>query len=473
VAPPFGAWAKPHDVGSYTTRCSTYIAGDADHGNDARGGAFTITAMPPPPADTGWTQKADVPVGGKNKRVKDGACLAYCEEHDSDYVYLLKGNNRAEFYKYNSEANTWAAKESIPPIGRAGKKKMVKKGATLAQCTYTHKLYATKGNNTVEFWEYDPANSGTSTYPWTQKADVPTGAKNVKEGTGAVAVQIGDTNYIYFLKGSGTQEFYRYNTVANAWETKATAPAGLSGKPFKNGSALALTEDGKTIFAVKGSYNEFFRYSVDSNVWLTKTSLPLIGASGRKKKVKDGAGMAFHAGKVYALKGGNTQEFWNYTADSDRWVQGRDIPIGGGKRVKGGGALVYVASAHALYATKGNNTLEFFKYGLSAYGLQLTANGPEQNAASNSSFRTSRPELRIAPNPFSNLTTVSYAVSKAGNVSLRLYDVAGNLVSTLSAGYSAAGNYTTHIDASKLVRGIYLLKLESEGTTATQKLILE
>jgi hypothetical protein len=447
--------------GNYTIAAYTIYGPDLNHANDTAHGACTVIL----PA---WTQQADVPIGTKNKKVKDGACLTYCEEHDSDYVYLLKGNNRAEFYKYNSEANAWAAKESIPPIGRAGKKKMVKKGATLAQCTYTHKLYATKGNNTVEFWEYDPNAIGV--YPWTQKADVPTGAKNVKEGTGAVAVQIGDTNYIYFLKGSGTQEFYRYNTVANAWESKASAPTGLSGKPFKNGSALALTEDGKTIFAVKGSYNEFFRYSVDSNVWLTKTSLPLIGSSGKKKKVKDGAGMAFHAGTVYALKGGNTQEFWNYVADSDKWAQGPDVPLGAGKKVKGGGALVYVASVNALYATKGNNTLEFYKFALASFAR--AAPGANPNVTGSAAPLVAY-DLVASPNPFTGVLNVAYALPRSAVVSLKLYDVTGSLVTVLAQGYARAGRYSARIDGARLAHGIYLLKYEAGSYRTTRKLILE
>jgi hypothetical protein len=465
VIAPFAAWPKPHAVGSYTTRCSTYIAGDANHANDARGGSFTVLGLGSP---EGWSQKADVPFGGKNKRVKDGACEAYSEgtDADSSYIYALKGNNTVEFYRYSIESNTWVARESIPAIGSSGKKKKVKKGASLAGAG--DMFYATKGNNTLEFWKYD---RGADAYAWQQKADVPTGAKNVKEGTGAVTVPLGETMYVYLLKGSGTQEFYRYNPITNVWASKASAPAGLSGKPYKNGSALALGEDGRTIYAVKGSYNEFFSYSVDSNFWTTKLSLPLIGASGRKKKVKDGAGIAYHAGKVYALKGGNTQEFWNYVAESNKWVQKPDIPIGGGKRVKGGGALVYAPSATALFAFKGNNTLEYWKYQLSGkcevrsmnYGVQSSSFIPH-----NSDFR-----LQIAPNPFTSAALITYSLPKAGNVSLKLYDVTGTLVTTLVQGYHAAGSSSFTIHRSSLARGIYVLKLETETRTTTSKLIIE
>jgi hypothetical protein len=466
VIAPFPAWPKPHAVGSYTTRCSTYIAGDANHANDARGGSFTIQAGGGP--SEGWSQKADVPTGGKNKRVKDGACEAYSEgtDADSSYIYALKGNNTVEFYRYSIESNTWVARESIPAIGSSGKKKRVKKGASLAGTG--DMFYATKGNNTLEFWKYEP---GADAYAWQQKADVPTGAKNVKEGAGAVTVTLGETMYVYLLKGSGTQEFYRFNPITNVWLTRTTAPAGLSGKPFKNGSALALGEDGRTIYAVKGSYNEFFSYSVDSNFWTTKAALPLIGSSGKKKKVKDGAGIAYHAGNVYALKGGNTQEFWNYSVESNKWVQKPDIPIGGGKRVKGGGALVYAPSATALFAFKGNNTLEYWKYQLSGKCEVRSMNYEVQSSSfipHNSDFR-----LQIAPNPFTSAATITYSLLKAGNMTLKLYDVTGTLVTTLVQGYHTAGSSSFTIHRSSLACGIYLLKLETETATTTSKLIIE
>jgi hypothetical protein len=425
---------------------------------------------PPPPTDTSWVSLPDVPLSGKNKKVKDGTALAYCEEHDTDFVYLLKGNNTYAFHKFNTEGNTWALKESIPAIGSTGKKKSVKKGSSLAQCQFYDKLYATKGNNTIEFWEYDPAKSGTPNYPWAEKAAVPLGAKACKEAVSSVAVQSGDTNYIYLLKGSGTQEFYRYNTLTNTWETMLSAPSGLSGKPYKKGSKLAVAEDGKTIYLLKGSYNELYAYDVTTNAWTTKTSLPLIGASGKKKKAGDGSSMAYHAGIIYTLKGNNTQEYWNYLVDSSRWVQGADFPLGGGKKVKAGGALVYVASIHALVATKGNNTQEFYKRGVPAFAFATP--DVAQNATGKRTELMSY-GLLASPNPFNNVLNIAFSLPKSGNVSLRLYDVTGSVVTTIANGFAPAGSYNTRIDGSKLSRGIYLLKFESEGYRATQKLILE
>jgi hypothetical protein len=279
-----------------------------------------------------------------------------------------------------------------------------------------------------------------------------------------------DSTWVYFLKGSGTQEFYRYNPMPNLWETMTPAPLGASNKTWKNGSCLAY-DGANTIYALKGSYNELFSYSCSTGIWDSHASLPLIGSMGKKKKVKDGAGLAYHAGHLYAQKGGNTFEFWTYAADSDRWVQYPDVPMGTGKKVKGGGALVYATGPNALYEFKGNNTLDFFKYGFSTYSLPLA--GSTQGGVMTASLDAQHSALRIAPNPFTNTTTINYTLPRAGNVSLKLYDVTGTLVTTLASGHRNAGTSSFIVHRSSLSSGIYMLKLESDNTTATAKLIIE
>jgi hypothetical protein len=70
-----------------------------------------------------------------------------------------------------------------------------------------------------------------------------------------------------------------------------------------------------------------------------------------------------------------------------------------------------------------------------------------------------------------------YALPGSGNVSLKLYDIAGRLVSTLASGYHAAGTYSLPITASgleqKLAAGIYVIRLDSDGRRTTQKLVVE
>jgi hypothetical protein len=462
----FPEWAKPHSVhSSYAMRCSVYVAFDGDPSNDVATGTFSITARPLIPF--GWNLLAPVPPGPKAKNVKDGADLAYGQaatDNDTGYIYAFKGNNRYEFYRYNIDSKEWISRDSIPAVGTSGKKKAVKKGSALTVGT-DDKVYGTKGNNTLEFWCYDPSKPATQ--HWGQLADVPAGAKALKEGTGLAAVN----GYIYLLRGSGTTDFYRYNINVPGWETMAPAPVGISGKPYKNGSSIAY-DGGDTIWCLKGSYNEFAAYSVTGNIWVTKDTLPKKSPPGTKKtKVKDGSQIASdHSGLVYALKGGNTLEFWTYKCSDHTWYTAASLPAGA-KKVKGGGGLTWSSKDHMLYAFRGNNTLEFWVF--NPFSMLMAPEHKNDGAMSAGLQNIGDFKLSISPNPFTSLTHVNYTLPKSGSMALRLYDVAGQLVTTLAQGYTLAGSHSALLNADKLAHGIYLLKFESEGYSTTSKLIIE
>jgi len=473
------AWTVPMSPGTQNL-VRVFAVGSGTSLFDQSNGTFSILS-----ADAGWTRKPDLLPGGKSKGVKDGAVLSYAAgpRGDSDFVYALKGNNTYEFYRYSSLSNAWAVRESIPAINRLSKKKAVKKGSSLATVRkkfggsppdWQVSLYATKGNGTYDFWHYDPAGGG-----WAQKADVPVGAKKVKEGTSAVHVSIhysgpdADSNFVYLLKGSSTFEFYRYNTETDLWSAPlANAPGGASGKPYKNGSSIAY-DGGDTIWCLKGSYNEFAAYSISGNNWVTKELLPFVAPPGTKKaKVKDGSGTAAVGRTVYALKGGNTNELWYFFADANHWAHGTDLTVGL-KKVKGGGALTYSDGDEALYAFRGNGTREFWHYGpVASFDVFAANSGPKAVQGLTALPRTEF-ALRIAPNPFARAAAITYSLPEAGAVSLKLYDVSGKLVTVLARGNATAGSHGALVDAEKLARGIYLLKFESENYTTTEKLIIE
>ncbi|MEO0108683.1 MAG: choice-of-anchor J domain-containing protein, partial [candidate division WOR-3 bacterium] len=434
---------------------------------------FTISALP-----LGWVARASVPEGPKAKKVKDGGCLGYIEIADSGLVYALKGNNRCEFYSYNPATYVWATKESIPILGSALKKKAVKRGGALVGVDVRRagpRLLALKGNNSLEFWQYCPDTTGV--YLWVQKPDVPAGARAIKEGSGLASVRVHhphgeDSSFVFLLKGSGTNEFYRFSVQDESWTTMAPAPGGASGKPYKNGSCLTASEDGATVYCLKGSYNEFASYDVATNTWSTLAPLPLTGSAGRKK-AKDGAALACAGGLVYALKGGNTLEFWQYKSDTvggpAGWTEIEAIPTGS-KKVKGGRALVYAPKAHGLFALKGNNTLEFYQYAFATVAQANDAQNATMGASKGAVFGT---RLAIAPNPFSTRTTIRYTLSSHCLVSLGLYDLSGALVRTLANGTRPAGSHTCVLIPGSLPRGVYLLRLCVGPVTATEKLILE
>jgi hypothetical protein len=82
------------------------------------------------------------------------------------------------------------------------------------------------------------------------------------------------------------------------------------------------------------------------------------------------------------------------------------------------------------------------------------------------------------PNPFNPTTTIRYALSQAGPVSLRIYDVGGALVRTLvdtertSAGAGEATWDGRNDGGRPVASGVYFYRLSSPNLTATKKMVL-
>ncbi|MEO0075448.1 MAG: T9SS type A sorting domain-containing protein, partial [candidate division WOR-3 bacterium] len=87
---------------------------------------------------------------GKKKKVKVGASMTECD----DLIYLIKGGGSGEFWAFNPEDSSWAEKETIPMLNNSTKS-VPKAGACLT--TLDDKVWLLKGNNSAEFWCYTPA----------------------------------------------------------------------------------------------------------------------------------------------------------------------------------------------------------------------------------------------------------------------------------------------------------------------------
>lgn len=76
------------------------------------------------------------------------------------------------------------------------------------------------------------------------------------------------------------------------------------------------------------------------------------------------------------------------------------------------------------------------------------------------------------PNPFNPTTEINYSVPSKGFVTLKVYDILGQVVATLYSGQLQAGHYTATFDGSKLASGAYIYRLEAEGSSIARKLVL-
>jgi len=76
------------------------------------------------------------------------------------------------------------------------------------------------------------------------------------------------------------------------------------------------------------------------------------------------------------------------------------------------------------------------------------------------------------PNPFNPSTSVELSVPSEGFVSVKVYNLMGQVVSTLHEGNLTANSYNFAWNAEDMASGMYLLKAESAGSIAIQKIML-
>lgn len=76
------------------------------------------------------------------------------------------------------------------------------------------------------------------------------------------------------------------------------------------------------------------------------------------------------------------------------------------------------------------------------------------------------------PNPFNPSTRIEFSVPQFCYVNLTVYDLLGNLVSTLVSEFKTAGNYQVDFDAGNIPSGLYFYKFSTPDYFETKKMIL-
>lgn len=80
--------------------------------------------------------------------------------------------------------------------------------------------------------------------------------------------------------------------------------------------------------------------------------------------------------------------------------------------------------------------------------------------------------LQINPNPFRDITTISFNVDEPSEVTINLYDMLGRKIKTIFSGYLTAGLHRENLSAEDLASGIYFCELVARNQKETQKFML-
>ncbi len=76
------------------------------------------------------------------------------------------------------------------------------------------------------------------------------------------------------------------------------------------------------------------------------------------------------------------------------------------------------------------------------------------------------------PNPFNPTTVIRVSLNHAGTMSLRIYNVLGQLVQVVAQGYKAPGEYTYDVNMDKFASGVYFYTLRDGANITTKKMML-
>ncbi|MCX7784949.1 MAG: choice-of-anchor J domain-containing protein [candidate division WOR-3 bacterium] len=398
-----------------------------------------------------WQRKSDIPDSNSLKPVKDGGCLT----SDGNKIYALKGNNTQDFYAYDITTNKWQIKSPVPFFIRDSIviKRKVKAGASLVYADGI--IFAIKGNNTKEFWKYEPGND---TWSFCQLAP---SIKPFKDGSSLTYYN----GNIYCLVGSSRDcEFLKYDISQNSWEQLDSPPKGIHNRIFKSGSCIVYGGNNK-IYALKGGakYNEFYCYDINENSWTEKESLPYL-PYGKRYKVRAGGAITYDGqNMLYAIKGNKCQEVWAYNTLSGHWQFQDTIPkLNKRSFPKNGASLIF--ANNRLFILKGNRTREFWAYIPQNIGKrQNLIIGNENQQIEQNIKQSIKQNVRHKKQIVSKVIYFSNRKMKiradnaiSESTVIRLYDIQGRLLKSIIRQISNSG-LDSEISLDNLPKGIYFL----------------
>jgi len=106
--------------------------------------------------------------------------------------------------------------------------------------------------------------------------------------------------------------------------------------------------------------------------------------------------------------------------------------------------------------------------------IALTGNGTSGTGIDNKEllFPTEFSLYQNYPNPFNPVTNISFALPKAGNVKLEIYNALGQKVADLLNKYKPAGYHSVKFDGSRLASGVYYYKIQAGKYVQVKKMLL-
>ncbi|MFA7362148.1 MAG: carboxypeptidase regulatory-like domain-containing protein [Candidatus Kapaibacterium sp.] len=199
-----------------------------------------------------------------------------------------------------------------------------------------------------------------------------------------------------------------------------------------------------------------------SNIDFRVVPLPDTGLAVISGTVKTNTGINIIGAVVYVVDENN--DIVNYAVSDQNGVYRVEGLMPGNYTVKSDKIYYMNQSSHSVVLDYNTNMFKSLAFVMTIDNVTGIGSDPETP----STFALSQ----NYPNPFNPSTTISFSVSELRNVSLKIYDILGQEVSTLVSENLAPGSYSVTFNASSLPSGMYFYKLQAGDFTSVKKMTL-
>ncbi|KKP86849.1 MAG: hypothetical protein UR87_C0010G0011 [candidate division CPR3 bacterium GW2011_GWE2_35_7] len=216
-----------------------------------------------------------------------------------DYLYIARGNNTTNFWRYNLVSQTWDT--NLPPLPATA---YIGSSLVWDQEKY---IYYIRGNSTNGFYRYDIVN---------QIWDAPLSNLPVNASYGTDMEYIGNNKILFVF--SGNIDFYEYNTETGGWGNLTSLPTTIN--TYYSGSGIWY-DGGDSLYVNFGTSDWYQRglakYTISTDTWRWMATPPYNFWYVQSNLAGDSQGNLYIFGQDFMTNGYATA--FKYNIATDTW----------------------------------------------------------------------------------------------------------------------------------------------------------